>query len=172
MLRRLRNIRPQIITHKDRIPRVHIKHEIRPIIHIHEPQRLIAPVRDIPHLALRPIRVAHTWLSFRRSDLGWVVADGELLEDARLTVTEGVAALCVVDGLELPVLLDGRPDVEGAVCHVHDLQGGCEFWLGIVVDTAFANVVPDVGVEGDRGKVGGAVGRHCGGLDVKDALFV
>lgn len=161
MLRRLIRllIRLNIIIQKHRIPGMHIQHIIRAIRDIHKPQRLIAPVRDIPHLLLAAVRRAHARLRLGAGLLGREVAHAQLLGDARLVVAQRIAALDGGrDGEELPVLRDGRVDDDGAVVG-DDLEGGLELGLVVVVDAGFGDVVPDVGVEDG----GGVFFGHCDG---------
>lgn len=161
MLRRLIRllIRLNIIIQKHRIPRMHIQHIIRAIRNIHKTQRLVAPVRNVPHLLLAAVRRTHARLRLGAGLLGGEAAHAQLLGDARLVVAQRIAALDGGgDGEELPVLLDDRVDDDGAVVG-DDLEGGLELGLVVVVDAAFGDVVPDVGVE-DGGDV---FFGHCDG---------
>ena len=141
---------------------MNIQQIIRAIRHIHKPQRLIPPVRNIPHLLLTAIRLAHTRLRFAVRLLRGYVAHGELLRYAGLLVTQRISTLVRGGyGKQLPGALHGGPHGECAVVG-DNLEGGGEFGAGVVVDAAFGDVVPDVGVE-DGGGVGGG---HGDGLPV------
>lgn len=122
---------------------MHIHDIVGAVLRVDESIRAVPPISNIPHLGLCAVRGAHARLRLGVVDLVAHVAGRQLLEDARLAASQGVAAVGGVgDGLELPVLVDGAPDGDAVV--VFDLEGRGEVFLCVDVDAVLGDVVPHV----------------------------
>lgn len=116
------------------------------ILDVEEAVRLVPPVGNVPHLGLGAVRRPHARLRLGVVDLVRDIARAQLFEDARPAAAQRVpAGGPILDGLELPVVVDGAPDGDAVV--VLDLERAGEVGLVVVVDSGLGDVVPDVGVE-------------------------
>lgn len=136
-----------IIAHEGWVARVNVHVKVGTVLGINEAERAVAPVGDVPLLALAAVRGRHARLCVVRIDLIVDIADGELLGEVVIGGANGVAAFVVVaHGHELPD--DGVAGVtadEGAVAVLDEST----FEVGVIVgvDAAFCEVVPSIRVK-------------------------